>query len=138
MLCLNSVTCQTHKRETYEELWKCEVLQHTASTQLSVILLVVDETVHTTHPNASFLSHVIHFNASVLSNNSICMTRSIKCSGQAWESRSLLINIHPAVVRSTAPHLHDTHSPYTSTNWQCIFTSITLHTKMEMLHSSDI
>jgi len=112
MLPLNSVTCQTHKRETYDGLWNCEVLWHTASTQLSVILLVVDKTVHTTHQNASFLGHVSQFNASVLSNN-VCTTRSVNCSRQAWESNSLLVIICPAVVKSTAPHLQDTHTIHT-------------------------
>ena len=129
MLCLNSITCQTHKRETNDELWKCEVLRHTASTQLSVILLVVDETVHTTHQNASFLGNVIHFNAFVLSNNSICMTCSVNCSGQAWESRSLLVNIRPAVVKSTAPHLHDTHTVHTSPPTGNEFPPVSLYTQ---------
>jgi len=114
MLFLNSVTCQTHTRETYDELWTCEVLWHMASTQLSVILLVVDKTVHTTHQNALFLGHVSQFKASVLSKNSTRTTRSVNCSGRAWESRSLLvINICPAVAKSTAPHLHDTHTVHT-------------------------
>jgi hypothetical protein len=114
MLSLNSVTCQTHKGEIYNQLWNCEVIWHMASTQLSVILLVVDETVNTTHQNASFLGHVSQFKASVLSNNSNCRTHSVNCSGQAWESRSLFVmNICPAIVKSTAPHLHNTHTVHT-------------------------
>ena len=41
-------------------------MMHGQKNIKSVILLVVDKTVHTTHQNASFLGHVSQFNASVL------------------------------------------------------------------------
>jgi len=112
MLSLNSVTCQTHEREPYNELRNCEVLWQTASTQLSLILLVADKTVNSTHQNASFLGHIslMHLSSLTIASARYVVSTvadKVGSSGHCLSSTSVL------PLSKALHHIYTTHTQST-------------------------
>jgi len=131
---MNSVTFQTHEWEPYNELWNCEVLWHMASTQLSVVLLVVDKTVHTTHQNASFLGHIslIHLSSLTIASArhaASTVAGKVGISGHCLSSTSVLplskalhhiymIHMQSTHIHQMAMNFHQCNTVYTQ-KWKC-------------------